>query len=143
MVEIGGYSGKGKDRKAMSETPIYTSKSSIKSLWQAYRIYADRLEFDTLFGQMTIPFAQVERVDVAESDVKGLLKGNLQLKNFRPALKLDWANFLEHVVLDRSEGCLRRVLFTPDDPSAFKRALDEVLARFREKQSLSPKQSGQ
>jgi hypothetical protein len=35
-------------QQPMSETPIYTSKSSLKSLWQAYRIYADRLEFDTL-----------------------------------------------------------------------------------------------
>jgi hypothetical protein len=120
-------------QQPMSETPIYTSKSSLKSLWQAYRIYADRLEFDTLFGQMTIPFDQVERVEVSESDVKGLLKGNLQLRNFRPALKLDWANFVEHVVVDKSEGRLRRVLFTPDDPAAFKRALDEALARFREK----------
>lgn len=79
----------------MSQLPIYTSNSSLKSLWQEYRIYRDHLEFDILFGRMTIPFDQVERVGGAESDVKGLLKGNLQLKNFRPALKLDWANFVE------------------------------------------------
>ncbi len=119
----------------MSELPIYTSKSSVKSLWQEYRIYQDRLEFGTLFGQMTIPFEQVESVEVSESDLKGLLKGDLKLKGFRPALKLDWANFLEHVVLDKSQGRLRRVLFTPDEPKAFKSALDEALARFRERQS--------
>jgi len=119
----------------MSGTPIYTSKSAIKSLWQEYRIYDDRIEFDTLFGQMTVPFDQVERVDVSESEIKGLLKGDLHLKNFRPALKLDWANFVEHVVLDKSEGHIRRVLFTPDDPEAFKSALDEALARYREKQT--------
>jgi hypothetical protein len=119
----------------MNETPIYTSKSSVKSLWQEYRIYEDHLEFSTLFGQLTIPFDQVESVEVSESDLKGLLKGDLKLKNFRPALKLDWANFLEHVVLDKREGCVRRVLFTPDDPKAFSTALAVALARFRKSQS--------
>ena len=88
----------------MSDTLVYTSKSSVKSLWQEYRIYEDRLEFSTLFGQLTIPFEQVESVEVSESDLKGLLKGDLKLKGFRPALKLDWANFVEHVVLDKSAG---------------------------------------
>jgi hypothetical protein len=114
---------------------MYTSKSSVKSLWQEYRIYGDRLEFSTLFGQMTIPLEQVERVAVSESELKGLLKGDLHLKNFRPALKLDWANFVEHIVLDKSAGRIRRVLFTPDDPNAFKSALDQALMRFREKPS--------
>jgi hypothetical protein len=77
----------------------------------------------------------VESVAVSESELKGLLKGDLHLKGFRPAMKLDWANILEHVVLDKSTGHIRRVLFTPDDPMAFKTALDETLARFRQRQS--------
>ena len=84
----------------MSKTPAYTSKSTVKSLWQEYRVFDDHLEFDTLYGQMTVPLEHIERVDVCESEVKGLLRGDLHLKDFRPALKLDWANFLEHVVLD-------------------------------------------
>ncbi|NOY06404.1 MAG: hypothetical protein GXO82_07210 [Chlorobi bacterium] len=115
--------------------PIYTSPSTVKSLWQEYRIYDNRVEFDTLFGRMTVPFDHIERVDVSESEVKGLFKGDLHLKNFRPALKLDWANFLEHVVLDKGEGRIRRVLFTPHNPEAFKSALDEALARYREKKA--------
>jgi len=121
----------------MTDTPIYTSRSTVKSLWQEYRIYDNRVEFGTLFGKITVPFDHIERVEVSESEVDGLLKGDLHLKNFRPALKLDWANFLEHVVLDRSEGHIRRILFTPDDPEGFKRALDEALTRYREKQGES------
>jgi hypothetical protein len=116
----------------MGERPIYTSRSTVKSLWQEYRIYTDRLEFDTFFGKMTIPFEHVEGVEISESEVKGLISGDLHLKNFRPALKLDWANFLEHVVVDKREGYVHRVLLTPDDPEAFKRALDSALAGFRE-----------
>ena len=80
---------------------------------------------------MTVPFANIERVEVRESDVKGLLTGDLQLKGFRPALKLDWANFVEHVVIDTDTGLLRRILFTPEDPAAFKEAVDAALARYR------------
>jgi len=89
------------------------------------------MEFDTIYGKMDIPFEQVERIDLRQSDVVGLMQGDLQLRNFRPALKLDWANFLEHIVIDKSDGVFRRVLITPDDPAAFKAALDGALERFR------------
>jgi len=119
----------------MSDEPIYISKSTVKSIWQEYRIYGDRVEFDTHFGKMEVPFDHVERVDISESEIEGLLRGDLHLKNFRPALKLDWANFAEHVVLDKSQGLVKRVLFTPDDVHAFKDALDGALAEHRTKRS--------
>jgi hypothetical protein len=117
----------------MSDDPIYTSKSTVKSIWQEYRIYDNRLEFDTQFGMMVVPFEHIESVEILSSDVKGLLQGDLRLKNFRPAIKLDWANFLEHIVLDKDKGYVRRLLFTPDDLEAFKSALEEALASYRGK----------
>jgi hypothetical protein len=120
----------------MNDKPIYTSRSTNKSIWQEYLIYSDRIEFNTLFGKMRVPFDHIERVKVAESDLKRLLtRCDLQLKNFRPALKLDWANFLEHVVLDKSEGKIRRILFTPDDPEAFMSVLEEALSGYRSRQT--------
>lgn len=119
----------------MSDKPIYMSKSTVKNIWQEYRVYDDRLEFDTLFGRMTIPFEHVERIEVLDADTKALVRGDLRLRNFRPALKIDWANFLDHVVLDKSEGYVRRVLFTPEDPAAFKNALKEAVTRFQEARS--------
>ncbi len=119
----------------MNTTPLYTSRSTVKSLWQEYRIYEDRVEFDTLFGKMTVPFEHIERIEVSESEVRGLLRGDLHLKNFRPALKLDWANFLEHLVLNKAEGYIHRILFTPDDPEAFKEALEKALNDYRGKQA--------
>lgn len=70
------------------------------------------------------------------------MRGDLHLKNFRPALKIDWANFLEHIVLDKSEGGIRRILFTPDDLAAFKSVLDEALARYLEKRRRAREGSG-
>ena len=116
----------------MSNTPIYTSKSTVKSLWQEYRFYDDYLEFDTLFGQMEIPFENIEQAEVSESEIQGLFKGDLHVR-YMPALKLDWANFVEHVVVDKRKGLLRRILFTPEDPAAFVNALNDALTRFREK----------
>ena len=116
----------------MSDEPIYVSSSTVKSLWQEYRIFANRVELDSMFGLISIPLEHIETVDLRESDVSGLLKGDLGLKDFRPALKLDWANFLEHIVIDKSEGFCRRVLITPDDPDAFNQALKRALAAFRE-----------
>lgn len=115
----------------MSATPLYISPSTVRSLWQEYRVFDDRIEFHTMFGTMTVPFDVIEHAEIAESDVSGLFHGDLHLRDFRPALKLDWANFVEHIVLDKSEGFIRRVLFTPADPMAFKLALDAALARYR------------
>ncbi len=115
----------------MTEAPIHVSESTAKSLWQEYRIYENRLELDSPFGLLVIPFEHIERVTVSESDVAGLLRGDLHLRDFRPSLKLDWANFAEHVVLDKDSGRVRRVLFTPEDPSAFKNVLDGALAEYR------------
>ena len=116
----------------MKEIPVYESESTAKNLWQKYRIYNDRVEIDTQFGCMTIPLDQIERVVVSESEVKGLLRGDLHLKGFRPALKVDWANFLEHVVIDKSEGHIRRILLTPDDPEEFRNILDGALSRYEQ-----------
>lgn len=117
----------------MEEKPVYISKCSIRSLWQEYRIYPDHLEFDTIPGKMVINFDQIEKTTVSESEIKGLFHGDLHLKDFRPALKLDWANFTGHIVLDKSSGHIHRILFTPDDPRAFKTALDDAIRKYRDK----------
>jgi hypothetical protein len=115
----------------MTDEALYISLSTVKSLWQEYRIFRDRLEFATHLGTVTIPLDVIETVDVQESDVKGLMRGDLKLKNFRPAIKLDWANFVEHVVLDKSKGYCKRFLFTPEDPTEFKEVLDRLLGESR------------
>jgi hypothetical protein len=116
-----------KEVSVIAEEPVYISPSSVKSLWQEYLVYADRIELKTHVGTLVVPLSEIESVVVRESDVKGLLKGELQLRGFRPALKLDWANFVEHVVIDKNTGKVRRILFTPSDPNEFKEKLDELL----------------
>jgi hypothetical protein len=117
--------------KNMGEKALYVSKSTARSLWQEYQIYEDHVEFSTLFGNIVIPFDAIESVEVRESDAKGLLRGDLQFRGFKPALKLDWANFQEHVVLDKKNGLCKRFLFTPENPGEFKAILEKLLREYR------------
>ncbi|MGD8922093.1 MAG: hypothetical protein PVH24_02510 [Candidatus Zixiibacteriota bacterium] len=115
----------------MSEEVLYVSKSTAKSLWQEYRIHKDHVEFSTHFGNIIIPFDVIESIEVRVSDVKGLLRGDLQLRGFKPAIKLDWANFQNHVVLDKKSGFCKRFLFTPENPQEFKTVLEKRLREYQ------------
>jgi hypothetical protein len=116
----------------MDVYPLYVSESTARSVWQEYRIFGNRVEIDTLFGLMVIPFEHIEGAEVSESEVKGLMRGDLHLKGFRPALKVDWANFAEHVVIDKSKGLIHRILLTPGDPEEFTSVLLDALSRYRQ-----------
>ncbi len=113
----------------MTQQALYTSTCAAKSLWQEYRIYDDRVELDTLLGTLTVPLDQVEGVEVAHSFLQGL---RLHLRGLRPAIKLDWADLHEHVVIDKNTGLFRHVAFTPDNPEKFAAALEQALAQFRQ-----------
>ena len=114
----------------MDKDPVYVSGSTVKSIWQEYRVFGNRVEIDTMFGLMVIPFEHIESVEVSESEIKGLMRGDLHLKDFRPALKVDWANFVEHVVIDKSEGLIHRILLTPDNPEKFRNVLADALSQY-------------
>ena len=112
----------------MSDTPLYISHCGAKSFWQKYEIFTNRVELHTLLGRIVVPLEQIEAVEVFPPVIKSL---RLHLRDFRLGLKLDLIDFQEHVVLDKSTGMIHRIMFTPDDPAAFKRALDEAIAQFR------------
>jgi hypothetical protein len=119
--------------KPMNTIPIYTSNCTKKSLWQKYEIFEDRVELHTWVGNFKIPFEQIEKVEVFPPALKSL---RLHLKNCLPvAVHLDAINFKEHVILDKKKGIIRHILFTPEDPAEFKRAVDQALTRFRDNAS--------
>ena len=113
----------------MGDAALLCSNRRPGSIWQQYRIYDDHLELSTMFGRWTIPFGDIERAEVAEPALRSLFHGR-----FEPALrgiKLDFADFVDHVSLDVRNRPLGRILFTPDDPVEFVRVLDGALARWR------------
>lgn len=119
----------------MTEQPIYTSGSSIKTLWQHYSVFPDRLEFKTHLGDWTIPFGEIEQLKIEEPHLTALLHGRLDLKNFPFGLKLDFSDITEHVALDKKTGLIRRLTFSPEDPAAFAAAAHQAIATWQASRS--------
>src|SRR5207245_11547214 len=95
----------------MNLSPVYTSNCTRKSLWQKYEIFEDRVELHTWVGKFKIPFDQIQKLEVYPRVLQSL---RLHLRNCLPiGIKLDTADFKEHVILDRQKGDVRHLLFTP------------------------------
>ena len=59
----------------MIESPRFVSRCTAKNLWHEYRIYRDRIELPSLFGTWSVPFDQVEDVEVNEPIMTAVLHG--------------------------------------------------------------------
>ena len=105
----------------MAESPdslLYESKGSLKSLWNTYRIFSDRIElqFRLFSTELIIPRDAFVKVDVYKPPV---------IRTVFWALKLDLADLNTHVGIERNSGGFKRLRFTPEDPHEFKQ---EVVA---------------
>jgi hypothetical protein len=115
----------------MSDKPRFVSSCTIRSLWNEYRVYDDRVELDTLFGPWRIPFEQVEGVEVNEPILNAVMHGRFDYSHWPGQVIIDLADMYEHVTVDKSDGFARKIHFTPKDSEGFKVALEEALAEFR------------
>lgn len=114
----------------MNVSLLYTSNSTLKSLWQKYEIFEDRVELHTWLGNIKIPFDKIKQVEVMPPVLKSL-RHHMEKGMF--GMKLDTLDWNEHIVLEKEDGFIRQVLFTPEDPAEFKRILDQSIARFRQR----------
>jgi len=112
------------------EEPLYTSKPTAKSLWREYRLFPDRIELDSIpWGTVRVPLHDVKGVHVRPPGVIfDLFRGDYGLGEIMRAPKLDLADLAEHVALEKT-GFWKQFRFTPDDPAAFKAAVDGALAQ--------------
>jgi hypothetical protein len=115
-----------------SPEPLYVSKPSTKNLWREYRVYADRLELETVpWGLVRVPFEDIKAVEVRPSGVVfDAIRGDYGLLELMRTVKLDLADLHEHVAVEKS-GFWKQFRLTPDDPAQFKRVVDAALAAFR------------
>ena len=111
------------------EEPLYRSKPTAKSLWREYRLFPDRIELDSIpWGTVRVPLADVKAVSVRPAGVVfDLFRGDYGLGELMRSPKLDLADLGEHVALEKT-GFWKQFRFTPDDPAAFKAAVDRALA---------------
>ena len=116
----------------MKKQSIYISESTTKSLWQKYEIFEDEIVFHTLLGDLSVPFDKITSVKSSEASYKGLFTGSLKLKDlFVPTLKIDWSDFTEHITIDRNEGVLKRISFTPENLNEFMDILNKQLDEYK------------
>lgn len=98
-------------------------------MWREYRLFADRIELDTIpWGTVRVPLDDVKAVAIRPPLVVfDLFRGDYGLGELMRAPKLDLADLHEHVALEKT-GFWKQFRFTPDDPVAFKAAVDAALA---------------
>ena len=109
------------------EPPLYESRRLPKNLWQRYGVYRDRIELVSWFGRFRIRFEDVVAIELSESLVRSMAKG--QMGTLR-GMKLDWADFIPHVEVRTSRGAIRSFRFTPDDPHEFIQAVLAARRRY-------------
>jgi hypothetical protein len=114
------------------DQPLYVSKPSAKNLWREYRLYADHLELDSVpWGLVRVPLSDVRAVSIRPAFVVfDVIRGDYGLRELMRTVKLDFADLNEHVALEKT-GFWKQFRITPDDPRAFKAAVDEALAAYR------------
>ena len=106
----------------MNDTPLYSSKRTLKSLWQQYRIYPDRLELQSWFllHTVVVPRDEIQAVEVRPSAWTGE-------KGFTWGIKIDNCDLCRHVLLTKKSGLFKRIGFTPDQPEEFVEVCKSIL----------------
>jgi hypothetical protein len=105
------------------EQPVYVSRRTASSLWQEYRIFADRLELQSwiLFHTVTIPANEILEIEIRPSTFSGR-------KGFTWGIKLDNSDLCRHVLIKRRTGFWKRIAFTPHNPDEFVRICQSIMS---------------
>ncbi|MCP4267031.1 MAG: hypothetical protein GY777_15915 [Candidatus Brocadiaceae bacterium] len=103
-----------------TDTPLYKSIPTKKSLGNEYSIYTDRIELRCRFPFFTKTLV-VRKEDLISIDI---FKPPVIRTTFR-ALKLDLADIKEHVGIKRKNGFFKQLRFTPEN-------LEEFVSKVRE-----------
>ncbi|HQO58792.1 MAG TPA: hypothetical protein PLT76_08755 [Candidatus Omnitrophota bacterium] len=103
------------------DIPLYESKPTKKSMNNKYDIYDDRIELKCRFPFITKTLV-IKREDL------------ISIETFKPpvirtafwALKLDLADFNEHVGIQRRNGIFKQLRLTPENPQEFVARVREI-----------------
>ncbi len=104
-----------------TDTPLYKSTPTKKSLGNEYSIYTDRIELRCRFPFFTKTLV-VKKEDLISI---GVFKPPVIRTTFR-ALKLDLADLKEHVGIKRKNGFFKQLRFTPENPEEFVSKVREI-----------------
>ena len=104
-----------------TDTPLYKSRPTKKSIGNEYYIYSDRIELRCRF-----PFFSKTLVIKKDDLISiGIFKPPVIRTTFW-ALKLDLADLNEHVGIRRINGFFKQLRFTPENPKEFVAKVKEL-----------------
>ena len=104
-----------------TDTPLYRSTPTKKSIGNEYSIYSDRIELRCRFPFLTKTLV-VKKDDLISIDI---FKPPVIRTTFR-ALKLDLADLKEHVGIKRKNGFFKQLRFTLENPKEFVSKAKEI-----------------
>ena len=102
----------------MKNYQTYVSKACAKSLWNEYRVYEDRVELKFWLFFKTFVISYENMISIALFDPPFM-------KTKFWAFKLDWADFNQHVGIERKNGFMKHLRFTPQEPDKFVAAIGQ------------------
>lgn len=101
---------------------IYESKRKLRNLWQSYKIYDDRIElrFWLIFRTLRVRREEISNIEVRPPLVIfDKLRKRYRLRDLFRTVKLDFADFSNHVVIELNRKIIKQYRFTPDNPDEF------------------------
>jgi hypothetical protein len=104
-----------------TNVPLYVSSPTMKSLGNEYSIFPDRIDLRCRYVFFHI-IISVKKEDIVSIEV---FKPPVLRTSFK-ALKLDLADFYEHVGITRKGGTFSQLRFTPEYPQKFVAAAKEA-----------------
>lgn len=102
--------------------PIYQSKKKLRNLFQNYKIYEDRIEIGSKVVLKTFKLTKedITNIEIRPRYVIGdVIRRRYSIFTHLRTLKVDFADFHRHVVIEKNKGFLKQQRFTPDDPDLF------------------------
>ncbi|HHO53388.1 MAG TPA: hypothetical protein ENK18_21585 [Deltaproteobacteria bacterium] len=100
--------------------PVYVSPRAPMSLWQEYRVRPDGIELRSfIVGHTFLPWDEILSVTARPPLViADLFRRDARFQRLF-AVKLDLADLVRHVAVERRHGLFGQYRFVPDDPDAF------------------------
>lgn len=102
--------------------PIYQSKKKLRNLFQNYRIYEDRIEIGSRVVLKTFKLTRedINNIEIRPPVIIGdVIRRRYSFFTHLRTLKVDFADFHRHVVIEKKKGFLKQLRITPDDPDLF------------------------
>ena len=109
---------------------IYQSKKKLRNLFQNYKVFEDKIEIGSKVALRTFKLTRedIDNIEIRPPVIIGdIIRRRYSIFTHLRTLKVDFADFHRHVVIEKNKGFLKQLRFTPDDPELFLEMCQKIL----------------